>query len=409
MKLMRQNQYILILLFGSFLFSCGESEEELQKKEKEAVEQEILSKLSVTLNEAWSTPLIIENPYLEFPSKASYGKLKFDGVNLKLNKQYAYYKNNDMYMLQRADWVTEVGGLDDVRFTKKQNIPQIKAKWKSEDGLNNGSFLIKPILEGDFVNHFYYELSSDKWMVYGYEKEMSFEEFNEVVISLNSICGTNSVPKDGSSVLIDNGLSDGALVMITAEGDNAMEMHFKKLEEIPVELAFKGELVDAWWWNDLNGENYFLRTLEEEESETMDEEYGTGEMAFYTRNLHAYHYVLTEEKSELILLRELLDFEKECEFDLKVEHIPSVSFNDADQDNYGEITFGYMLACRSDVSPSTFKVFTFENGDKYGLRGSSETMGYGGDYDVGDEFNSVPDSLLSNAISYWEENKVEFE
>ena len=217
-------KYILILLFGSFLFSCGESEEierspvkfDIKKlvtsmssdvRQSEDVEQEILSKLSVTLNEAWSTPLIIENPYLEFPSKASYGKLKFDGVNLKLNKQYAYYKNNDMYMLQKADWVTEVGGFDGVRFTKKQNIPQIIAKWKSEDGLNNGSFLIKPILEGDFVNHFYYELSSDKWMVYGYEKEMSFEEFNEVVISLNSICGTNSVPKEITENAIEEDLA----------------------------------------------------------------------------------------------------------------------------------------------------------------------------------------------------------
>lgn len=231
------------------------------------------------------------------------------------------------------------------------------------------------------------------------------------VLFLLAACNNSETNEDSSDSNSNEGNNNepATLVEVSEIPFEPMEMHFKKLEEIPFELAFKGELVDAWWWNDLNGENYFLRTLEEEENETMDEEYGTGEMAFYTRNLHAYHYVLTKEKSELILLRELLDFEKECEFDLKVAHLEKVSFDDADQDNYGEITFGYMLACRSDVSPSTFKVFTFENDDKYGLRGSSETMGYGGDYEVGDEFNSVPDSLLSNAISYWEENKVEFE
>jgi hypothetical protein len=36
-------------------------------------------------------------------------------------------------------------------------------------------------------------------------------------------------------------------------------------------------------------------------------------------------------------------------------------------------------------------------------------MGFGGDYVVGDEFNEVSDTLLIQAIAYWEEHQVEFE
>ena len=189
-----------------------------------------------------------------------------------------------------------------------------------------------------------------------------------------------------------------------------MEMHFKALTEVPSELDYKGAMVDAWWWNDLNGENYFIRSLEEPvESNTDDQEDRPYDFPAEEQYLHAYHYVLTDEDSELILKRELVDFVKQCDWDMKVEHIEDVRFNDADQDNYGEITFGYMLACRSDVSPADFKVFTFEDGEKYGLRGSSDAMGYGGEFEKDADMKAQNDSIQSIAVAYWEAHKVEFE
>lgn len=184
-----------------------------------------------------------------------------------------------------------------------------------------------------------------------------------------------------------------------------MDMNFRKLEEIPAELDYDGNLVDCYWWNDKNGENYFVRSLEEP---VMAEELGDGTQ-WYEQYLHAYHYILTDENSDLILKRDLLDFVKECEFDMSVSHLEAIELNDADEDNYGEVTFGYWLACRSDVSPSEYKVFTFEDGEKYGLRGYAVAMGYGGEYEVGKEYDNAPEPFLDIAKTYWEANKIEFE
>ena len=232
--------------------------------------------------------------------------------------------------------------------------------------------------------------------------------FTIIALVLIGACANHEQEKDNESIV--PAIADiKSEPVIEDEPFEAMDMFFKKLDVVPAELEYEGKIVDAWWWNDLNGENYFLRTIEEKENEVMEDGHHADDLFFYSQSLHTYHFVLTEENSELVLLRELFDFENDCDFDLKVEHMPTVSFNDADQDNYGEITFGYMLACRSDVSPSSYKVFTFENGEKYGLRGQSETMGFGGDYVVGDEFNEVSDTLLIQAIAYWEEHQVEFE
>ena len=189
-----------------------------------------------------------------------------------------------------------------------------------------------------------------------------------------------------------------------------MEMDFKEVKTVPGDLHFKGDLVDAWHWNDLNGMNYFVRSVEEPVASNLDGvEDRTYDFPANDQYLHAYHYVLVDESTEMELKRELLDFVKMCDFDLKVAHQDEVRFNDANQNNYGEITFGYMLACRSDVSPADFKVFTFEDGEKYGLRGTSVAMGYGGDYQMDDAMSAQSDSLQQIAIAYWEAHRVEFE
>lgn len=110
-----------------------------------------------------------------------------------------------------------------------------------------------------------------------------------------------------------------------------------------------------------------------------------------------------------MLLRSLTDFVKTCGFDINCAFIDDVQLTDIDQDNIGEIIFGYRLACRSDVSPSTQKVVLFELGDKYMLRGTSMTMGEGGDYEAGEEFEDCNPGFLEQVGNYWEKNKVEFE
>ena len=173
----------------------------------------------------------------------------------------------------------------------------------------------------------------------------------------------------------------------------------------PGEISFEhnciGEIFDCYFWEDANGENYLIRTIEEEKLASTEYD-----VEFYTKNLHVYHYAGKSE--DIVLKRELLDFVKDCDFDLIVNHVESPKLLDINNDNIGEIMFVYRLACTSDVSPSTQKLVVFEDGEKYILRGTTEVYGYGGDYTPGEEFEKAPIGLLEEAISYWENNSKEY-
>ena len=170
--------------------------------------------------------------------------------------------------------------------------------------------------------------------------------------------------------------------------------------DIP-DLDYSGNLIDCWNWDDKNGANYLIRTIDEPEFKYPESD---GD-ELYDQYLHVYHYAKGDD-GEVLLLRDLTDFIKDCMFDLIMNHIDAVMLSDIDNDNYGEIVFGYRLSCTSDVSPSTQKVLLFENGDKYILRGEAVAIGYGGDYELGNEFETAPEGFLEHAEAYWEANKV---
>ncbi len=189
-----------------------------------------------------------------------------------------------------------------------------------------------------------------------------------------------------------------------AETSTPMDLGLRSIEAVDLpDLDYDGNFTDCWTWDDKNGENYLVRSIEEMELNYPEEDGWES----YDQNLHVYHYSKSG-TGEIILLRDLTDFVKDCEFDLIMNHLDAVELSDIDNDNYGEIIFGYRLHCTSDVSPSNQKVLLFENGDKYILRGTSVAMGYGGEYTPGDEFNSGPEGFLEKAENYWEENKVEY-
>lgn len=191
----------------------------------------------------------------------------------------------------------------------------------------------------------------------------------------------------------------------TADTIIPMDFGLRSIDAVDLpDLDYVGNCFDSWTWDDKNGENYFIRTLEEPVMQYPIED-GWEQ---YDQYLHVYHYTVSTDGTSH-LLRDLTDFVKGCEFDLILYHLDEIVLSDLDKDNYGEFTFGYRLHCTSDVSPSEQKVLLFENGDKYILRGTSEAIGYGGDYKVGDEFDTAPDGFLEKAESFWEENKVEYE
>lgn len=176
--------YCFLGLLCLSITSCNSEE-----AEKEKLKTKILKDLTTTLDDAWATPLTIQSPFQEFSGKATKAKLKFDGNSLNVNKQYTYFSNLDNYMLNRPEWVTELGSLSNVSFSAQGETPIIKAEWKGTDGLTTGDFIIKPIFSGETANHFYYELrGGSNWSVYGYKK-LSIDKFNRLLKDLNEVCG----------------------------------------------------------------------------------------------------------------------------------------------------------------------------------------------------------------------------
>ena len=175
-----------------------------EKAQNEKLKTKILIDLSAALYEARATPLTIQSPFQEFPSKSTEAKLKFDGSTLNVNKHYTYFLNLDNYMLDRSEWITELGSLSNVYFTSKDKTPIIKAQWKGTDGLTTGDFIIKPIINGETANHFYYELrGGNNWSIFGYKK-FSIDKFNRLIKDLNHICGIKIESNNETKVDNDN-------------------------------------------------------------------------------------------------------------------------------------------------------------------------------------------------------------
>lgn len=178
-----------------------------------------------------------------------------------------------------------------------------------------------------------------------------------------------------------------------------------KTEDVPEACTSSGKTIDAYTWSDLNGVNYFIRTMGELEEHPENEAgYATA-----SRYLYAYHWVKAADGT-FELKKETTDFVKDCEFDLNMSHeLDAISLTDLDEDQIGEISFIYRLTCTSDVSPSTQKLIMLEDGNKYPLRGTTQVMGFGGEYEVGDEFDSAPEGFLDHAKELWSQHLAEYD
>ena len=89
--------------------------------------------------------------------------------------------------------------------------------------------------------------------------------------------------------------------------------------------------------------------------------------------------------------------------------LDALTLTDLDYDNIAEITFIYRTTCTSDVSSSTQKLIMLEEGEKFALRGSTQVMGDGGEYEIGAGFKSAPDEFLNHAKQLWSEHLTEYD
>lgn len=174
--------------------------------------------------------------------------------------------------------------------------------------------------------------------------------------------------------------------------------------DVPRDLAHEGDLVGAFRWTDRNGTNTLLFSAAEP---SRPRKPGVApEDQEHARTLHVDHYAGGAAPKRL---RHVQDFVEDCEFDVTgtfVQVPDELVLTDLDADGVNEVSFGYRLACRSDVSPSTLKVLLLEDGDKYILRGQSRVkIGpedvIGGDFAPGKAFPGAPDGFRSHAEKVW--------
>ncbi|MEL6971083.1 MAG: hypothetical protein AAFZ63_17560 [Bacteroidota bacterium] len=162
------------------------------------------------------------------------------------------------------------------------------------------------------------------------------------------------------------------------------------------QFTYEGELGTQKCWLDAKGENIVLFSGQEDLVK--------GEATVYI-----YHYLLND--GQATLLKDLKVTVDECaDADLFLDfNEQAFAITDLDEDNIGEITFAYRMACVTDVSPHDLVLHLFEDGQDYSLVGNTNVR-VGAEERIGGDvnethFDSAPASFLTHANDIWEKIK----
>jgi hypothetical protein len=134
-----------------------------------------------------------------------------------------------------------------------------------------------------------------------------------------------------------------------------------KATDFPKAIKFRGKFIEAWKWNDKQGENLLLLSATDITWNGNEDE--------QTIRLFACQY--RKKDTGYKILWKLNDIVEKCPVDVTAEFIKgSTSITDLDKNGIAETTVIYKLACRGDVSPADMKLIMYEDTIKYALRGS---------------------------------------
>ena len=146
-----------------------------------------------------------------------------------------------------------------------------------------------------------------------------------------------------------------------------MDFNVQRLEEgaLPVAIAFPGSFEAAYSWVDKNGKNVLV--LSSDHTATVP---GPENRKAIRRSATLYAKQFVIEEDSTFLLWDIVDFEKDCPYDLTVSFLPdAVRVTDLDQNGISETTIAYQLSCRSDFTSAYMKILLHEGDQKFGLRG----------------------------------------
>lgn len=215
-----------------------------------------------------------------------------------------------------------------------------------------------------------------------------------------------------------------------------------KLADIPAKLRLPGQLLEAWRWNDANGENMLVafRTVSNSKQQANPSSDSTEEQEMTdlerTARLAVRQYVRQPKQTEYSELWRLQDAVTDCPLDMTLRLQPSsTTVTDLDQNGRSETTLVYALACRGDISGADLKLIMRAGAAKYALRGSSlvqydsapaqqrqprnpccldklsaaqrEQGNPEGYYQTEAEFRTAPPAFLTFARQHWQKFSIE--
>ncbi|MBN4082069.1 hypothetical protein JYT21_00035 [bacterium AH-315-B15] len=201
-------------------------------------------------------------------------------------------------------------------------------------------------------------------------------------------CGDNTSADDGNS----GDPEDKAV-------EYDISVNYVLSDEVPLECEAVDAYLDCHQWTDVNGKNYFLRSLGIPfKSEVLDEKGDSTESQF----IHAYHYV--ENSSGIELVKEYRDSVFDCEYYSIMNFVIGCYFvSDIDKDKMGEITYMYDMRCTPEIEPSNRVLMMIEGNNVYTIRGKSLAKNEVGEYVLGPEFANAPAGFSEHAKGIWED------
>jgi len=181
--------------------------------------------------------------------------------------------------------------------------------------------------------------------------------------------------------------------------------------DIPRDLLFKGVLVECLEFDDANGHNLLILTQTGMFPVSKKNEEGVYEKSNDRAELNAYLYVRSDEKSNYKSLWKVFDFQDCDDADLYLGFSKkSLSITDLDANGIAEVSFQYVLSCRSDVSPSDRKLYCFESSDKFLFRGVTTLEGMSTDeatIDAKVEMSSAIKELMQKKWTQFESDSFQ--
>lgn len=143
---------------------------------------------------------------------------------------------------------------------------------------------------------------------------------------------------------------------------------YLKKKDFPAGIPFNGKIHESWQYSDNSGDHIFF-TAEEAPKETKaGSENGDRQLS---AALYIYMFTKGADGNYKQDWSSVVE-EKGCEFDLTCAFVDSSStVTDLDHNGVAETSVMYLLACRSDVSPSVCKLEMREGDKKYMLEGNS--------------------------------------